>query len=160
MSQDEICVLCGTTMAAGSGHTVAEGSACGSCAAARAAEPKKIVPIARLAMFAALVPICLSYATTTVTTDQSARHTTTTRVLIFSSSESSGFESRINGVAPGPATVKYSDPIAVAGGGAAVLLGVLGLIAARKAQHRRSLLISGGAALYGAYAMVHGLGLG
>lgn len=155
----EFCALCGDVIPAGKAQFVIEGSACEKCAAARAAaKARKLMPAALFAVLAALVPLFISYATTHVSDGQSVTTITSTRILFYSSSSSNSLDFHVDGVAPAATERTYSDPVAVAFGATALLLGALGAWLALRAKNRNSIVASGVAAAFGVFHLLHGLG--
>jgi hypothetical protein len=156
---EEFCALCGNVIAAGKAQFVIEGSACEACAVERAAaKARKLMPLALFALLAALVPLGVSYATIKMHNDLSSTVTTSTRILVFTSNSSSEFSAQVDGASGGPMVRSYSDPVATAFGGAAILLGALGAWLALRAKNQRSVIFALASAALGAFHLLHGLG--
>ena len=85
-AQDEICVLCGAGFRPEDGKPVSEGTACASCAGIREGSLRNGGSrLVWIALFAALVPVCFAYVTTTEHSNAVSSVAVTTRVLIFAS---------------------------------------------------------------------------
>ena len=159
MTDQTFCALCGNVIT-GEGQFVIEGTACADCFRKREqARARKLMPLALFALLSAIVPFLVEYSTTKVHSNYSATVTTRTRFLIFSSASSDGFEARIEGADPGPVVRSYFNPVALAFGGAAVVLGAAGVAAALKRTNRRSLAFAATAAAVGVWHIVHGAGV-
>jgi peptidoglycan/LPS O-acetylase OafA/YrhL len=159
MTEQTFCALCGNAIA-GEGQFVIEGTACSDCFKKREqARARKLMPLALFALLSAIVPFLVEYSTTKMHSKNAATVTTRTRFLIFSSASSDGFDAHIEGADPGPVVRSYSDPVAIAFGGAAVALGALGAFLALKRSNRRSLMLAAAAALIGVWHVIRGAGV-
>ena len=159
MADPQFCALCGNTIV-DAGQFVIEGTACDECFRKREhARARKLMPVALAALFCALVPLAVGYATIRVSNNYSSSTTVKTRIFIFSSAQTSGFDARVQGVDPGPTVHSYSDPVAMVFGGVAAALGLAGVLLALKKGNQRSAIFAGVAAAIGIWQAVQGAGV-
>jgi hypothetical protein len=162
MADPQFCALCGNEIA-GAGQFVIEGTACDDCWKKREhARARKLMPLALAALFCALVPLAVGYATIKQSNKYSSSTTVKTRILIFSSAETSGFDARPiieGGADPGPTVHSYSDPVAMVFGGVAAALGLAGVLLALKKGNQRSAIFAGVAAAAGIWQALRGAGV-
>ncbi len=156
----QFCALCGNSIPEGKGVFVIEGTICESCSVKRAAaKARRLGPLALIAVACALLPLAISYSTEVVSTDFTVHTTVTTRILIFSSSNVSAFEGVPSGAVDSKPVRKFSDPVALAFGGVAVLFALVAIWRARKDGAKRAAGFAIGAALLGVWHVLHGRGI-